>query len=355
MADYDIIIAGGGLAGACAALVLSEEQRVLLLEADEPASGASGAAAGLVNPFMARRARPTWRLEEALEALHDLLARANASHLFRAKGVLRPARSEKQAGFFQGATETHPEYASWLDAEAAAERFPSVQAPEGALWIPPGGAVDLPAVVDAILLAAERKGASICTGARVTGWNETRESILVKVEKEGESRTWEAGRVVLALGQGFPAFPELKALGLRGVKGQTVRVRRPAGLDGLPPLSGYGYIVPDSDTLIVGSSYEHDFEDLAPSPEQTKRILQKAARMVPALSGAEVLEEKAGVRVMPEGSHLPLVGPLPGHERTWVFTALGSRGLLTAPLLARELPEYFREPTSIPAEVQLPS
>lgn len=355
MADYDIIIAGGGLAGACAALVLSEEQRVLLLEADEPASGASGAAAGLVNPFMARRARPTWRLEEALTALQDLLARAGASQLLRGEGVLRPARSEKQAGFFREATETHPEYTSWLGAEAAAARFPDVKAPEGALWIPAGGAIDLSAMIRTLLATAEEKGAVVHTQTQATGWEENEKSVIVHAEAAGAARTWHAGRLLLAVGQGYATFPELKALGLRGVKGQTVRVRRPAGLDGLPPLSGYGYIVPDSDTLIVGSSYEHDFEDLAPSPEQTKRILQKAARMVPALSGAEVLEEKAGVRVMPEGSYLPLVGPLLGHERTWIFTALGSRGLLTAPLLARELPGYFRAPASIPAEVQLPS
>ena len=65
--DADLLIVGAGLAGACAAFTLSRHHRVHVLEANEPASGASGAAAGLVNPFMGRRARPVWHLREALD------------------------------------------------------------------------------------------------------------------------------------------------------------------------------------------------------------------------------------------------------------------------------------------------
>ncbi|HYG67362.1 MAG TPA: FAD-dependent oxidoreductase, partial [Anaeromyxobacteraceae bacterium] len=66
---YDVVIAGAGLGGACAAFWLSRKRRVLVLERDAPAAGASGAAAGLVNPFMGRKARPAWRHAEALAAL----------------------------------------------------------------------------------------------------------------------------------------------------------------------------------------------------------------------------------------------------------------------------------------------
>ncbi|PSQ78507.1 MAG: FAD-binding oxidoreductase, partial [Bacteroidetes bacterium QH_7_62_13] len=64
--DADIIVVGAGLAGATAAFTLSANFDVHVVEADRPATGASGAAAGLVNPFMGRRARPVWRLHDAL-------------------------------------------------------------------------------------------------------------------------------------------------------------------------------------------------------------------------------------------------------------------------------------------------
>ncbi len=340
---YDTLVAGGGLAGACSALVLSRaRQRVLLVEAARPAAGASGAAAGLVNPFMARRARPVWRMDEALAALHAALDEAGAAHLFRTAcpgprsggGVLRPARSEEQVRFFRKAAETHPTHAAWWTEADVQVRHPAVRAPHGALFVRSGGAVDVTAMIDALLEAARQNGAVVQTGARLAGWEETERAVVATLHIDGAPRPIEAGRLLLALGRGSMAFPELEALGLRGVKGQTVRLRRPDGLGEVPPLSGFGYVVPYDNMLVVGSSYEHTFDDLKPSPEQTRRIVEKAARMLPGLAEAEVLEERAGVRVYPPRGRRALLGPLPGRRRIWAFTGLGSRGLLTAPLVA---------------------
>ena len=44
---------------------------------------------------------------------------------------------------------------------------------------------------------------------------------------------------------------------------------------------------------------------------------------------------RAGVRVTVPGIRLPMVGPVPGFERVWIFTGFGAKGLLTAPLRAR--------------------
>jgi glycine/D-amino acid oxidase-like deaminating enzyme len=46
-----------------------------------------------------------------------------------------------------------------------------------------------------------------------------------------------------------------------------------------------------------------------------------------------------------------MLGPLPGRTRLWVFTGLGSKGLLMAPMLARELTDWFQHPDTIPAEI----
>ena len=353
--DADLLIVGAGLAGACAAFTLSRHHRVHVLEANEPASGASGAAAGLVNPFMGRRAQPVWRLQEALDAVPTLLAQADAADLFPTTGVLRPAVEPDQVASFQEAAEEHPDLAIWLSPGAVQDRYPAVRPDRGALYIPQGGAVDVGAMVRALLAAAEERGAVVETQAPVLYWRETPDAAVVEVDRGDHTEDLRAERVLLALGQGFSPFPELRRLGLDGVKGQTVRVRRPEGLpDSLPPMSGRGYVVPDGDTLVLGSNYDNDFDDLTPDPDATAYIQEKTSTMLPGLGQTEVLGATAGVRVKHTDTNQPFLGPLPRRDRIWVFTALGSKGLLTAPLLALALPTYLDDPDALPDPARPP-
>jgi len=356
MSPPSVCIVGAGLAGACAALTLSEQAEVAVLEAEHPAAGASSAAAGLVNPLMGRRASAVWRLPEALAAVPQILHDAGAGPLFRGEGVLRPTTEPKQVEFFQEAVAEHPDVAIWLSEAEVRERFPDVQTVDGAMWIPDGGAVDVPAMVEALLETAQARGATVETGAPVAAWGADGPSAFVDIRRDDgrERRSFDA--VLLCLGQGYPGHPSLDALGLRGIRGQTVRVPCPpsASHRALPPMSGRGYVVPAPDgTLVCGSSYNNDFDDLTPDPEQTAYILEKTSTMLPGLDQMEPIDVTVGVRVKTESTNLPIIGPMPGRDRVWVFTALGSKGLLTAPMLAQELPMYLRTPDAIPPEVQV--
>lgn len=353
--SYDAIIVGGGLAGACAALHLSRTRSVLLLERDVPASGASGVAAGLVNPIMSQRAKPVWRMHEALDALQESLDLAGATSLFRKTGVIRPAADEEQAEIFRQAAKRMPDEADWLPHTYLADTFPDVRAPFGALRVRNAGTVPVPELVRALLDAAVRNGAEVALHADVRAWNENGQAASVDVVRTGKTERFHARHVILALGDAWSRYPDLAGLRLHRVKGQSVSVAPPTGLDParVPILAGMGYVVPEADSFIVGSSYEHVFTSLEPDPDQTRRILDKAAAMLPRLSEATVIEETAGVRVNVPGTRLPMLGPLPGHARVWIFTGLGSKGLLMAPLLGRELPSFLGATEQIPSEIRV--
>ncbi|NNF57682.1 MAG: FAD-dependent oxidoreductase [Rhodothermaceae bacterium] len=351
--DADVIIAGAGLAGACAALHLAPTRRVLVLDAGQPGQGASGAAAGLVNPFMGRKAHSAWRRTEALVALHATLEVARATALFHNTGVLRPARDARQAEAFADAAAAFPDAARWHGAEATHERWPEVVAPHGALWISDGGTVSIPAMVEALLAAAQTYGATLHPHAALRAWTSTTTGVRVQTT-QGDAL--DAATLLLAIGDGFQAFPALETLPLHRVKGQTVRLARPPNLPTtLPALSGGVYVVPDADALIVGATFEHTFADVDPDPTQSLELRAKAAALLATLADASVLDARAGVRLtVPRTAspkRLPLLGPLPGAPRVWVFTGLGAKGLLTAPLLASWLPEALANPERIPTEV----
>ena len=319
-----------------------------LLEAEQPTSGV---AAGLINPFKGLRATPMWRHEEALDALHATLEEAEAGDLFRATGVLRPAIDTKQAESFQKTAADFPDQTAWLSPESACERYSGVQAPLGGLWVPSGGAVSLPAFTKTMLEAAAKNGAEIRAGVRVTGWGEDG-----SVRVDTDSGSFEAKTLLLCLGDGFSAFPELGALPLHKIKGQTIRLARPPELPHtLPVISGSVYIVPDRDELVVGSTFEHEFDNLDPDPAVSESLREKAALLVPSLADAAIVDERAGVRVTVPRVRLPMLGPLPGSRCVWIFTALGAKGLMTAPLLARDLSSFLADPEQLPVEVRPPN
>ena len=348
MADFDFIVVGAGLAGGCAALALSEHGSVLILEKDRPAAGGSGAAAGLVNPILGIRARPVWRLEEALDALENTVRQAGAWELYRRRATLRPASGEEQCRRFPQTALEYPEHAEWLTPAEVAARYPAVTAPEGALLIKTGGAVDIGRLVHRLIAAAESRGAVLRTGTSVISWSDEGESAVAALT--GGERI-SARFVVLCLGPEYAAFPELKRLRLHRVKGQTIRLSRPQAIPAdLPHIAASAYVVQEDGALVAGGSYEHVFDHDRPTAGGTADIIARLRRVLPAIEDARVLEERAGIRVTVPGIRLPMVGPIPGCRRVWIFSGFGAKGLLTAPLAARELPSYIRDPGSIPVD-----
>ena len=346
------VIAGAGLAGACAALVLSRTHPVVVLDAEKPGEGASGAAAGLVNPFMGRKARPAWRHREALDALHAILDEAEAPGLFLPSGVLRPASDARQLEAFQASARDNG--LAWMGRAAVAERWPHVRAPHGALWIPEGGSVNLTAMVRACLDAAVTNGAIVYEHQRLTGWRHDNHQLVVQTE----TREIPASRLVLAVGDGAQHLPDLAALPLHRVKGQTIELARPAALpDDAPALSGGTYVVPRPEGVLVGATFEHEFADLQPNADASARLAARAHALMPLLTG-DVRAERVGVRLTVPTSasprRLPIVGPLPHQPDVWVFSGLGAKGLLTAPLLAQKLPGAMETPSALPAEIRGP-
>ncbi|MGZ4448760.1 MAG: FAD-dependent oxidoreductase [Nocardioides sp.] len=92
------------------------------------------------------------------------------------------------------------------------------------------------------------------------------------------------------------------------VRGQVVYVEQ-CGVDRWW-LDGDGptYVVPRSHDVVVGGTDEEGEWSRTPSPESATAILQRAARLVPALRDARVLRHKVGLRPVRPAVRLERVG-----------------------------------------------
>ena len=104
--------------------------------------------------------------------------------------------------------------------------------------------------------------------------------------------------------------------------------------------SSRGYLVPRRDgRIIAGSTLENAGFVKQVTPEGIRKILEGAKELAPALAGAEIVEQWAGLR--PDSpDHLPIIGPT---EMKGLLIATGHyrNGILLAPVTAKIVRDWI--------------
>ena len=99
-----------------------------------------------------------------------------------------------------------------------------------------------------------------------------------------------------------------------------------------------GYAVPFDGGLLFGATHDRGREDLLVEAAGHGRNLAALAEVLPSIAkglAPEALSGRAGVRAATP-DRMPVAGPL-GATGLYVLGGLGSRGFLTAPLLAEHV------------------
>lgn len=334
--QYDVLIAGAGLAGASAARALARvHNSVLLIDKNTVASGASGGGAAIASPMMARKGRPVWRIREALRLLD-----------MPGQGILRPAQSEEQAAYFIQSANESPDLGTWLEPGEARSNYPFLKAPFGVLNVHHGFTVDLGDLTRAWVREATDAGAHLLEHTQVLDWKEIGPGVEVELS-DGKSVC--CRRLLLAMGPDLVTHPKTSTLNLHPIKGESIRITRPPGLPGhIPGLSGYAYVVDEGATLGIGATFEHSWSDEGATQQARDYLIKQASLMLRGLDDVDITEHLTGIRVTVPGTRLPMIGLLPDHTSTWVFTGLGSKGIFMAALLGAQIPCFFNELEAIP-------
>ncbi len=299
-----VAIIGAGLAGLAVAWHLPEKAEVTLF--GTPDGSASWVSTGLLHPFPSKMALPSWRAEEGMQATFELLDIA-ANHLGR------PVASK--TGIFRFAIEAVQREKFCLRPEWRERCSLAKAALLPGLWISEGTTVYSKPYLEGLLLACAAKGVR---------FEERRiESLAALADFD---------KIVVAAGYETLQFIDLP---LEPVKGQALlcRCQEPLPFS----LIGNGHISTTEDPYLcqVGSTYEHGYLDLLPHKEVIPGLLARAAVFYPPAKDFEVVDVRAGVRLGTKGSSRPFAAQV--DHRTWVFTGLGSRGLLYHALLGKNI------------------
>jgi glycine oxidase len=348
--NFDAILVGGGIIGCSIARELARRKlRVVLLDRQQPGRESSWAAAGMLTP--AAESEESLALVPFATASLDLYTEFVAG-IEQATGKKIDYRRDGslQAFFGEGAESRRDEWLAFVRGAgfdpqplSAGElrRMEPVLSDDAAAgaFLRGDGAVDNRQLTEAVADAAQREGVEICTGAEVL-------RVLCEGTRaagvETRSERYTAAHVVVAAGcyssqiEGAARYaPTLPA------RGQMAALR-PAKMPVRRVVRGPVYLVPRADgRLLAGATVEHAGYEKSVTAAGISGILTGAARMVPELAGAPIVETWSGLR--PDTpDHLPILGPT-DVQGLWIATGHFRNGILLAPATAQAMAEWMTQ------------
>jgi glycine oxidase len=354
--SFDVILIGGGIIGlAVAWRARARGLSVCVLDRGELGGATSSVAAGMLAPVSEADAGERTLLALNLESARrwpafaaELEDVAGVPVGYRETGSLVVARDRDEAEALERELALRARLGLRADhmLPSAARQAEPALAPglRMALAVPDDHAVDPRAACAALAVAAERAGAALRPGTEVSEVVVESGRVAGVALTGGERVTAEA--VVVAAGPwsgGLSGIPPEARAPVRPVKGQTLRLRDPAGpglLERVVRFEG-GYLVPRGDgRLVLGATMEERGFDTSVTALAAYELLRDAAEVVPGVLELIVEELLAGLRpgtpdnapVLGATEALPGLHYATGHHRGGVLLAP-----VTADLVAAEL------------------
>lgn len=340
--EVDIIIVGQGIAGTVLSrsFELKGKSTFIIDKGFEKAS--SLIAAGMYNPIVFKRINRSWNTDVFLPYSKDFYNKFDSSlgidsHIEYNIKRLFPSRDYKELWHQKLDNNEVKDFIS-VGQESLHEYL---IAPDGYGLVRGAGRVDLP-----LLLTTYREFKK--------GENQLKEELfdfkqLDLSEERVSYANVEAKHIIFCQGHeggDNPFFPEIK---LNKTKGELITVRAP-GFEEKDNINKGFFISPtrENETYVVGSTYNWVDKDTVPTPS-VKGLL--SGKFETAFSGSyEVIKHTAGLRpTVPD--RRPICGLSDTDKKVGVFNGLGTKGVLIAPYLAKNMVEHVLNGKELMSEV----
>jgi sarcosine oxidase subunit beta len=381
MIETEIVIVGGGIAGASAAFHLaSHGRRVALIERGEIASEASGLNMGGIDSYgwgeaPDLQAHLTTGSSEIFEAVQSDLGEDIE---FRRSGGIQAIRTPEEYDYERERVETlrkRGQVAELLTAREVRGIEPGF-APSllGALYAPLRGNADPVKATQAFARLAERRGARVLTRHDVTAVTPRADGGYAVRTSGGEVI---AGALVIAAGAwcgpiGAMLDLDIPIVPVRGqmwaTAPQTPRVFHTISA-AESPLAWHrdrGGAPPDlthrdgrrvtrhlygrqrrNGEIIFGGDRELLGYEMTPDPKGIEVNHDHAISVLPFLAELPIARTWAGLMPFPLDGK-PIIGRIPSRENLWIVTGLASSGFGRGPMAGKLLADYLHTGTPAP-------
>lgn len=325
MLDY--IIVGSGLAGIAFSEIALQNNKTILV-VNNQSHNSTRIAGGLYNPVILKRFSEVWQASEQLELLYNFYA--NLEKKLQVKldyklPLLRKFYSvEEQNNWFTASDK--PNLSKFLSTILITKKWNSIPSPFNFGEVLYSGYVDTNLLVDSYKQFLINQNSYL---------EDTFDYSGLVIEKEFISyQDIKAKHIIFAEGFGMLLNPFFNKLPLDGTKGELLLIKAP-NLNLEVIMKSSIFVLPiGNDIYKVGATYNWEDKTNIPTESAKKELIDNLKELITC--DFEVIEHYAGVRPTVKDRR-PLVGTHPVHKNLHVLNGLGTRGVMLAPAMAKNL------------------
>jgi len=346
----DFTILGAGFAGlSMADELLDRDQSVCLVDRSEPGSGSSGAPLVLINPATGRRAKMVQNAPDSLSAIIDLLMRvkeySGRADFFEHNGILRPALDSELANDFKRSPSKYnwpdKSWIEWQDEGEFASNYSYFGDHCGGLVVKQGYTVNTNLYIRHLTGYLRSRGLDVRFNSDSTVAQRADGRYDIKFSDGTDFIT---NNIIYATGSAVQYDPAWNFLPFKTTKGQLLDLTFESPLPLHESISSMGYFAfmpSEPNRLVVGSTYEHSYDNLQTSEKGKDILYKKLDRTLPGISEApHIADMWSGERVSSK-DHKPVIGEHPLRRRSYLLSGLGSKGMVQGRYLAGQLADYI--------------
>lgn len=341
--QVDYIIVGCGLAGIafCEQLIANNKTFVVI---DNNSQQSSIVAGGLYNPVTLKRFTPVWQskvqLELALPMYSIIEKRLNITLDYKVPVRRRFTSLEEQNNWFSRSDREG--LSDYMSLEIYKNSNTFIDSNFGFGEVLQTGRIDTKKLVSEYKKDLKNKGLL---------FEETFEYALLEIEETVVNyKQFNAKNITFAQGYGVKDNPYFNTLPLQGSKGELVTIKATKlKLDYV--LKSSVFIIPlRNDIYRIGSTYERTDKTNNITTKAREELLNKLKTLISC--DFEVVDQVAGIRPT-VSDRKPLVGQHSDYKNVSILNGLGTRGVMIAPYVAKQLFELIENNSPLDSEIDI--